>query len=76
MQKEHIVGAISLLAGILAIVFRVRLAIHFVEVQNRVWGFHFGEREVKANIIVLCIAGASAIVIGLLAFFQVIHFKQ
>lgn len=76
MQKEPIIGIISILAGSLAIIFRSRLANNLVEFQNRVWGFHFGEKEIKANKILLPLFGVCAIAIGLLFLFQIIHFKK
>ena len=76
MQKEHIVGIICVIVGCLAIIFRTWLAGAFVEFQNKFWGFHFGEREIKANKILLPILGVCAIAIGLLFFFQIIYFKR
>ena len=76
MQKEHIVGTISVVVGSLAIIFRTWLARDFVEFQNRFWGFHFVEREIKANRILLPIFGVCAIIFGLLSLFQIIHFKR
>jgi len=76
MQKEHIVGIITILAGSLAIIFRSRLANNMIEFQNRVWGFNFGEREIKAGEIWLPIFGVCAIVFGLLFLFQIIQLRQ
>lgn len=76
MQKENIVDVIWVIAGSLAIIFRSWLAHNMIEMQNRVWGFHFGEREIKAGKILLPIWGVCAVDVGLLSLFQIIHFKR
>jgi hypothetical protein len=46
-----------------------------IEQQNRFWGLHFGQKEIKITKIGAILAGAICIVLGLLSFSQMIHFK-
>ena len=72
MQKEHMAGIIAILAGSLIIVFRSWFANNIIEAQNRVWGYNFGEREIKASKFVAFLVGICAIVWGLLVLFRII----
>lgn len=74
-MQEKIIGIISIAVGCLVIIVRKSFARRIIEDQNRAWGFHFGDRDVKVTGYILIIIGTVAIVFGLLAVFQAIRFK-
>jgi len=75
MKEEIIVGGISILVGILMLIFRNSYAYRIIEFQNRVWGFHFGVAEIKISKVIIVIVGFGLIVLGILSLFQLIRFK-
>jgi len=46
-----------------------------VDFQNKVWGFHFGEKEVRASTVGIIIVGIGFVVISLLSLLNIIHFR-
>lgn len=74
-MKETIIGIVSLLAGCLMMFLYKSFARIVIGQQNKFWGFHFGEREIKITEVVSIIAGIGFIVFALLSFLQMIRFK-
>ena len=66
MNKDYISIAISFVAAILAIFLRERFARLIINFQNTVWGFNFGEREIKASKIVIIIVAIAIIIFDIL----------
>lgn len=75
MKEEILVGSISLVVGVMTLVFRKSFAFKIIEFQNSVWGFHFGKTDIKIAKFVIVIVGIGAILFGLLSLFQIIRFK-
>lgn len=75
-MSEVIFGVATLVGGAALLVFRKQFARACIANQNRLWGFHFGARDVKRAEIVAVIAAIGWIVMGLLALTGVIHMKQ
>jgi hypothetical protein len=57
--------AVTVVAGVLLIVFRKPFSRLCVSSQNRTWGFKFGEREIIISQMVAIVVGAGAIIWGL-----------
>lgn len=74
-MKEAIVGIIGLLAGCSMTIFHKSFARLTIERQNKFWGFHFGQREIKITEVVSVIVGMGFIVLGFLFLFRIIRFK-
>jgi hypothetical protein len=63
-----------ILVGIIVICFRKKFAKSMVTIQNKSFGFHFGDKEIKANEWLLPFFGVLAIVIGILTLFDLFKF--
>jgi hypothetical protein len=74
-MKETIIGIVSLSAGCLMMILNKLFARLVIEQQNKFWGFHFGQREIKITEVGSIITGIGFIVVGLLSLFQIIRFK-
>ena len=75
MEKDTIVNIVFLLAGIAMIIWRKQYTRFIIESQNRVWGYKFGNREIRATKFVIILVGTGFIVSSLLALFGLIHFR-
>ncbi len=53
---------LSILIGLVLILVRKKLASLIIRIQNKMWGFKFGEREIKASEVVLVGVGLFLIV--------------
>jgi hypothetical protein len=53
-------------AGSLLLITHDRYARYVIKYQNKAWGFHFGEREIKASKFVIIFVGFALIVWGVL----------
>ena len=76
MQEVRLVDIIYIIAGSALIIFRSWLAERAIDFQNTVWGFNFGEREIKATKFGAIIGGLAFITFSLLSLFEVIQPKQ
>lgn len=74
-MKETIMGGISLIVGLIMVVFNKPLSRAQIRSQNEFWGFNFGEKEIAVSRIVILIVGAGFTIVGLLALFHLIRFK-
>lgn len=74
-MEEIIVGLFSILIGCLMVVFHKPFARFSVKHQNKFWGFHFGDREVKATGIISMIVGIGFIIFGFLAILHIGKFR-
>ncbi len=74
-MEELVVGMISLTLGCLMVFFRKPFAGRIIREQNRFWGFHFGESELRLSMVISAVVGIGFIVFALLLLFQIIRFK-
>ncbi len=72
----------GIILGFIAVVFGLFLLKNYsfwakwtIEQQNRFWGFHFGDREIRFVEMGAILMGLIFIIIGLLVFFQKINVK-
>jgi hypothetical protein len=72
MTEEIIVGLVSVIAGCLMLIFRDSFARNIIKFP--LWGFNFGEREIKANKFVIGIVGTGFIIFGTLSLSGIIRF--
>lgn len=63
---------IFILVGVIAVVFRNKLAQGYVKFQNSNFGFHFGERTIRFNVMLNIIGGILFIAVGILGVFGVL----
>jgi len=75
MDRDIIIGIIACVVGVSAILLHNSFARATIEVQNRTWGFNFGEKEVTISKVVIIIVGALFVLIGILVFLKKIHFN-
>ena len=66
-MKRTFIFLVGLSIGIYLLVFRKQFARSCIKDQNRLWGFHFGEREVWISEIVAVIVGFGFILFAVLA---------
>ncbi|MBI4743377.1 MAG: hypothetical protein HY776_00885 [Actinobacteria bacterium] len=66
-------GIISVIIGFILLVFRKPLALIDVKLQNKTWGFHFGEKEIRMSEGGNIIVGIAFITIGILFIFGIVH---
>src|SRR5512139_2170958 len=66
---------ISFIAAVLALIFRDWFARQIIDFQNTVWGFNFGEREIKASKIAIIITGSAFILFDILAILGIIKLR-
>lgn len=59
-------GMAMLVAGVAMILFRKQLARSSVEYQNKNFGFHFKEKEIKGSSLACIIVGGVTVVTGIL----------
>jgi hypothetical protein len=74
-MSQSILGCIAVVAGICIIVARKRLARESMAFQNKVFKFHFGEKEVKASEFVVIVSGVGFIVLGALAMLNIVKWS-
>jgi hypothetical protein len=74
-MENIIYGLFFLLGGCLMLYFLKPLARLTIETQNKFWGFHFGNREIKNTSFIILVVGIGFLVAGLLSLFQIIQFK-
>jgi len=74
-DKQYITFIISVLVGCELLLWRNRFAATVVKEQNRMWGFHFGEREERISVIVAIIVGFGFLGVGILGLLGFIHWK-
>jgi hypothetical protein len=63
---QIIIGFIAIVAGCASIIFKKQIVRYSITFQNRTFGFHFGEREIKASEKVAPFIGLFFITIGTL----------
>jgi len=64
-EKDILEVSLSILAGLLMIIFRKPFANRVIAFQNTVWGFNFGKREIVISEIIVTIVGLLFILLGL-----------
>lgn len=74
-MNKIISDVIAIVVGCLMVIFHKSFARLIIEQQNKFWGFHFGDREVKISGIISIIAGTGMIVLSLLSLLKIIPFK-
>jgi hypothetical protein len=74
-MKDMAIGVFLFLIGTVMVIFHKPMARSIIEQQNAVWGFRFGKREIKGSEFITLVAGLATAIIGLLSFFQIIHFR-
>lgn len=67
MNSYHVLDFISVLIAITAILHRKKIARDVIEYQNRTWGFHFGEREIRASEFVIVVTGITIVLLSALS---------
>jgi hypothetical protein len=67
---KFILGTVIIIVGLVAIGFRDKLVRNSIEYQNRAFGFHFGEEEIKAGKRTAPIIGVACIIMGLWVFWS------
>lgn len=65
-MEKVILGSITIIIGCIIIIFRDRFVCSSIEFQNRAFGFHFGEKEIKAGKRSAPIIGVAFIIMGVL----------
>lgn len=68
-------GTILLAAGCTLIIIRKRFARDGVAFQNKAFGLHFGEKEIKVNEWLSLLIGSIFIVLGILALLGIYKLK-
>ena len=66
-MNQFMIGIIAIVAGSAVIIFRKRLVRESITFQNKVFGFRFGEKEVKMGDWLAPLAGAGFIITGILS---------
>ena len=75
LQGHLLEIAISFILALLLLYFRDRLARLIVNFQNTVWGFHYGEREIRATKFVAVIVACFLILLDILVVLGIIKFR-
>jgi hypothetical protein len=75
-MSNQVIGIILFMVGCFLVYFRKELARSSMEDQNALWGFNFAEREIKGSEIIACVIGIGLAIIGILGFFEIIHFNR
>ncbi len=75
-EKHYITSIISALVGLALLIWRKRFTAAVVREQNRMWSFHFGQREERISIFIAVLVGIGFLIIGILSLFGLIHWKQ
>jgi hypothetical protein len=65
-MESIVVGTVSVIVGIALVVFNERFARFAMAEQNRVWGFHFGEREVRITRYIAVLCGLVFVILGVI----------
>ena len=66
---------ISLLVGCGLGIWRRQFAALAAREQTRMWGFRYGEREVRIGAVIAALVGLGFLAIGILALLGVLHWK-
>jgi hypothetical protein len=74
-EKHYITSIIAILTGLALLIWRRRFAAAVVREQNRMWGFHFGQREERISTFMATLVGIGFLTIGVLGLFGLIHWK-
>ena len=69
--KTAIIVLFGISIGVSLLVFHKQFAERCIEDQNRRWGSHFGEREVRRTKLVVIIVGLGFIIMALLCLFGI-----
>jgi hypothetical protein len=70
-----VIGVWLLAAAFLVVAFRKICARQCIEWQNKSWGFHFGERSIRASEVVITAFGILWIIFALLLLLGIIQPK-
>ncbi len=65
-MKQVLLGLFAICIGCLLIFFRKAYARYVIREQNRIWGFKFGETQVKISEIVAILVGTGFIFWGIM----------
>lgn len=74
-MKNIIIGSIVIVTGCYIVVYRSRWARKAIEGQNKIFGFHFGKKDMQATSYVGLIVGSGFIILGILALLGIIESK-
>ncbi len=74
-EKHYITSIISALVGLALLILPKRFAAAVVREQNRMWGFHFGQREERISIFMSILVGGGFLIIGIVGLLGLIHWK-
>ena len=74
-MENIIVGIVTISAGLYCILNRKKFSREIVADQNKYFGFHFGEKEIKRGYRFLPIFGVLLIILGILILIGIFKFK-
>jgi hypothetical protein len=74
-MQNIIYGIVGLLFGVVLLFFNRRFMAVYVEFQNKLWGYHFSDEQIKDGRFVCVIVGAGFLLVGISALLNIIHFK-
>jgi purine-cytosine permease-like protein len=74
-EKHYISSIISVLVGCALLMWRKQFAAAVAREQNRMWGFHFGQREERISLFMAIIVGIGFLTIGILGLLGLIYWK-
>lgn len=74
-MKDIIIGIVLIVAGTSVIIRRSHWARKTIDDQNRIFGFHFGKKEIQVTRYVGILVGSGFIIFGILALAGIFDFK-
>lgn len=74
-MKDIVIGVILIIVGVFIVIRRAQWARKAIEDQNKIFGFHFGKKDVRATAGVGLLVGCAFIIVGTLALVGVFNFK-
>lgn len=74
-MKDIVVEIVSIIFGAFIVINRSQWSRKAIEFQNKKFGFHFGEKEVRATVFVYLLVGSAFIIMGILSIFGILEPK-
>jgi len=72
-MKHDVVAVLVIIMGFYILIYRTQWSFKAIEQQNKIFGFSFGKKDIKATSFVGLLVGLAFIVIGALTLFGIIE---
>ena len=74
-MNKILFGLLAITAGSYIVVFRSRRARYDIEFQNKTFGFHFGEKDIRRTTYVYAVIGIALVGMGIMIMLGIIEPK-